>query len=159
MGCGKSTVGRALADHIGWNFADLDDDIEKANGIPISQIFAEQGEAQFRAHETAALRARIRMIQSGRPHVLALGGGAFTQATNQASIADHGVSIWLDCPLEVIEARVARETHRPLARDLDKMRELFVSRLPSYAKADYRIEASNDNPQEAVDRILALDLL
>src|SRR6185295_16056948 len=77
MGSGKSTVGRVLAEELGWGFADLDEDIEKREGMAIAEIFDSRGEAEFRKAETAALRERVRMVEGGRPWVIALGGGAF----------------------------------------------------------------------------------
>src|SRR3984885_5965473 len=77
MGSGKSTVGRALADELGWGFADLDEEIEKREGMPIVRIFDTRGEAEFRRAETAALRERVRAVERGRPCVIALGGGTF----------------------------------------------------------------------------------
>src|SRR5262249_42678239 len=77
MGSGKSTIGRALADELGWNFGDLDADIEERSQSTISEIFDTHGETAFRVLETAALRDRVRIVESGRPHVISLGGGAF----------------------------------------------------------------------------------
>src|SRR5947209_16272732 len=65
MGCGKSTVGRALADELGWYFSDLDEDIEQAAGTTIAEIFDTKGEAAFRAMETESLRKRVHTVQSG----------------------------------------------------------------------------------------------
>src|SRR5579863_4136850 len=77
MACGKTTVGRALADELGWNFSDLDEEIESRAQSTVPQIFDTLGEAVFREMETVALRERVRNVQSGQPHVIALGGGAF----------------------------------------------------------------------------------
>ena len=77
MGSGKSTVGRALADELGWHFIDLDEEIERQQGCTISSIFDSQGEPAFRKVESEALHKVVRAIQSGRPHVVALGGGAW----------------------------------------------------------------------------------
>ena len=75
MGCGKSTIGRALADEIGWRFLDLDEEIEKAEKCSISEIFEQRGEPAFRLLETTELRKRVRNIECGQPFVVALGGG------------------------------------------------------------------------------------
>ena len=107
MGSGKSTVGRALADELGWGFADLDEDIEKREGMSISQIFDTRGEAEFRRGETAALRERVRSIERGRPCVIALGGGAFLSEENFEIVSNNGVSVWLDCPFSTVERRLA----------------------------------------------------
>jgi shikimate kinase len=158
MGCGKSSVGYALADELGWSFIDLDEDIEKCEGAPIAQIFDTQGEANFRALETEALKKRVQIARSGQPQVISLGGGAFTIEQNVELVLNHGVTVWLDAPLDVIERRIAQETHRPLARDPVRMKELFEQRRQAYARADYRIETGEDDPAAIVSRILALPL-
>ena len=118
MGCGKSTVGRALADELGWSFFDLDEEIEKAAGESIAQIFERRGEAAFRELETAALQE----ARPERAHRTPAGDFARRRRVHRfrkISIwpSNHGVTVWLDSPLDVIERRVAAETHRPLARD------------------------------------------
>lgn len=158
MGCGKSTVGHALADELGWHFADLDEDIERTAGLSIAQIFDTRGEAVFREMETVALRDRVQQVRSGRPQVISLGGGAFLAEENYELASNHGVTVWLDCPFSMIERRVATETHRPLARDLSQLRSLFDARRPGYARAGYRIEVLDDDTRAAVAQILALPL-
>jgi shikimate kinase len=159
MGCGKSTVGRALADHIGWNFIDLDEEIERTQGTSIPEIFDEKGEAAFREIETAALRERVKLVDRGRPFVIAVGGGAFLSDANVKTLTQSGVTIWLDCPLETIERRVAGFEHRPLARDPEKLRELYQARRASYERAEYRVEVNGNDPEAIVRDILALSLL
>ena len=159
MGSGKSTVGRALADELGWSFYDLDEEIEKSAGCSISEVFDTRGEAAFRQMETAALKARVATVRMGRPQVISLGGGAFSVAENFDLATNHGVTIWLDTPYETIERRVAAETHRPLARDPLRMRHLYDSRRDDYARADYRVEPRDDDPLKVVARILELPLL
>ena len=96
MGSGKSTVGRMLADQIGWRFADIDDDVEAAAQTSVTELFTQQGEEEFRRFESEAIRQRVRRIQSGHPMVLALGGGAFTQEATIQLLENNGVTIWLD---------------------------------------------------------------
>lgn len=158
MGSGKSTVGRVLADELGWSFFDLDDEIEGVAGSSISEIFDKQGEEMFRALESAALAKRVRAVQSGHPQVIALGGGALMNDKNFELVANHGVVVWLDAPFDLIERRVAAESHRPLARDPQKLRELFEQRSPRYALAHYRVDASDEETMKTVHRILALPL-
>jgi shikimate kinase len=158
MGCGKSTVGRVLADELGWNFFDLDDEIESGAGATIGEIFDTQGEEVFRALESSALSKRVRAVQSGHPQVIALGGGALMNDKNFELVSNHGVVVWLDAPFDLIERRVAAQSHRPLARDPQKLRELFEIRCPRYALADYRVEAADDEVMTTVQRILALPL-
>ena len=158
MGSGKSTVGSALADELGWSFFDLDQEIEKAADESVTEIFERHGEAEFRAKESDALRKLVKSVRMGRPQVIALGGGAFTIQENFELATNHGVTIWLDTPLDVIERRIAEETHRPLARDPLRMRALYEDRRPAYERADYRIETFDHEPGFIVARILALPL-
>ncbi len=159
MGCGKSTVGRALAGELGWSFFDLDEEIERREGLPIADIFEMHGEASFRAAETAALRERVKAVQTGRPHVISVGGGAFLTPENFDLISNHGVTIWLDVPLQVIVERIAGFEHRPLARNPERLKELYELRRPGYARADYRLETSDNDVVLNVTRILDLQLL
>jgi shikimate kinase len=158
MGSGKSTVGRALAEELGWGFADLDEDIEKREGMPVSQIFETRGEAGFRQAETAALLQRVKSIETGKPCVIALGGGAFLSEENFQMVSHNGVSVWLDCPFSTVERRVASYTHRPLARDPEKLRELFAVRRPGYERADYCVRVESDDAAAVAAKILELPL-
>jgi shikimate kinase len=158
MGSGKSTVGRGLARHLGWRFADLDEDVESQEGLTILEIFAQKGEEEFRRVEQEVLRKRVRDVARGVPWVIAVGGGCFTRAENIELIQNHGVSIWLDAPLDMIKARIAHGSHRPLARDPLRFEELYDSRRSAYANADYRIPVGPDGSPGAVEAILRLPL-
>jgi shikimate kinase len=159
MGCGKSTVGHALAEELGWRFADLDEVIEKNEGCTVAEIFDRRGEAAFRLIETTALRSIVRMIEAGKPYVVAVGGGAFLQDCNFELVTAKGVSIWLDCPFDMIERRIAGQNHRPLARDPERFLELFKTRKDGYARAEYRIEVCSEDSSETVRQILGLQLV
>jgi shikimate kinase len=158
MACGKTTVGRLLADSLGWRFVDIDEDIEQQARMPISEIFELQGEAQFRRLEADVIAARVRRIERGEPTVVALGGGAFARPENFRLVSANGVSIWLDCPLEILLKRIAGDTQRPLARDLEQFKELYEARLPAYRQADFRVPVSGDDPIEVVRQILNLPI-
>ena len=158
MGSGKSTIGRALADELGWHFLDLDEEIERREGVTIASIFDTCGEEAFRRIESDVLAHCVQAVQSGRPQVISLGGGAFLNEENFALASNNGITVWLDCPLEIIERRVAMADHRPLARDPEKLRELFELRREGYARADYRVEVRSDDAAAAVAQILALPL-
>jgi shikimate kinase len=158
MGCGKSVVGSELARRLGWSFFDIDSEIEAQQGVTISSIFDTRGEEVFRRMETEAIRKHIQMIQSGAPTVVALGGGAFTRQQNYDLLENNGITIWLDCPLPLIKKRLEGSTDRPLARDPSKFELLYWTRRESYARADYRIDISGDDPSDAVGAVLALPL-
>ncbi|MDP9053851.1 MAG: shikimate kinase [Acidobacteriota bacterium] len=155
MGCGKSTVAQQLADRLGWNFIDLDTEIETAENDSIANIFARRGESEFRSIESAMLKSVMRRIERGVPTVVALGGGAFAQRTNTELLEGHGISVWLDCTLETVEARVVDVGTRPLARDKEAFRRLYEERRAAYGQANYRIDADCDVAR-AVDLILEL---
>ncbi len=144
MACGKSTVGGLVAYELGWSFVDIDEEIQSAQQKTIAQIFDEQGEPVFRSIESEMLHDKVRLVQRGRPMVMALGGGAFTIDSNYELLAENGVSIWLDCPIEVICERIGDPACRPLARDPLKLAELYEQRRIIYSRADFRVDASGD---------------
>jgi shikimate kinase len=154
MGSGKSTVGRALARRVGWSFFDSDDEIEAAERMSISRIFDTRGEAEFRRIESTIVRQHVGWIERGRPAVLALGGGAFAVDANRQLVLANGVAVWLDCPWETVQRRVAQASHRPLARDPERLRQLFDERRAAYALADVHVPIGSDDPAAAVDAIL-----
>lgn len=158
MGAGKTTIGKALAEQLGWSFADLDDDIEAAAKCSIREIFETRGEPEFRRMEADALRARVRSIEGGAPTVLALGGGAYAQPGNFELVRENGITIWLDCPFDVVERRVAQAEHRPLARDPERFAELYQQRREFYGRADYRIGIESDDPAVAVAAVMELPI-
>ncbi len=158
MGSGKTTVGRSLARHLGWRYADLDEDIESKAQKTIPEIFDEMGEQLFRRLESEMLQRRVHDVARGVPWVLSLGGGCFAQEQNFDLIQNHGVSMWLDAPLEMIKARIAGSSHRPLARDPQKFEELFNSRRSCYEKAHYRIPITGEGSSGALKAILELPL-
>ncbi len=150
MGCGKSSVGRRLAQRLGLAFVDADDEIEKAAGKSISDIFADYGEVHFRDRES---RVICRLLGGG-PQVLATGGGAFMRAETREAIAETGISLWLRAELPVLMARVMRREDRPLLKTADPqatMRQLMDERYPVYAKADITVD-SRDASHDVVVR-------
>ena len=159
MGCGKSTVGRALAGRLGWSFFDIDSEIEEAEDRPIAGIFAARGEAEFRRIETEAIGRRVARVECGSPAVVALGGGAFAIESNRELLEDNGITVWLDCPFEMVARRVAGDPRRPLAQDPERFAGLYRSRIEGYRLADVRIAIASDDPAAAVEAILAHPLL
>ncbi len=148
MGCGKSAVGRRLAARLGLPFVDADEEIEKAAGQSIEDIFTEHGEPYFREGERKVL---ARLMRSG-PQVLATGGGAFMNAETRAAISERGISVWLKADLALLVRRVAKRNNRPLLKDDDPqavMQRLMDVRYPVYAQADITVE-SRDVPHDVI---------
>ncbi len=153
MGCGKSSVGRRLAEALHLRFVDADTEIEIAAGKSIPEIFEDHGEAYFRDGER---RVIARLLSAG-PQVLATGGGAFMSEETRANIKAAGVSIWLKADLHVLMKRVMRRENRPLLRTGDpegRMRELMALRYPIYAEADLTIESREVAHDEIVSNIV-----
>jgi shikimate kinase len=148
MGAGKTSVGRILARKLGYRFCDTDGVIEQAVGKPITQIFEESGEAEFRQLETQVLGE----VASFTRMAIATGGGIVTTPKNW-SYLQHGVVIWLDVPVDRLYQRLRRDTTRPLLQHPDpegRLRELLEQRRSLYAQADVRVEVTGDETSEQV---------
>ncbi|GGB73470.1 MULTISPECIES: shikimate kinase [Henriciella] len=157
MGAGKSTVGRRLADTLGRKFFDSDNEIERAAGLSIADIFTLHGEAEFRRGE----RRVLERLLGDEPHVLATGGGAYLDPDTRDLLREKAVTIWLNADLETLWRRVSRRSHRPLLKaDNPKgvLSRLLDERRPIYEQADL-VVTSKEGPHKAtVDSILkALD--
>ncbi len=150
MGSGKTTVGRLLAEKLGYAFLDLDELLQEQAGFSIPEIFARRGEGAFRDMESRALRA----LKAWEDVVVALGGGAFVSEENRREVKRLGVSVWLDCPLEVILKRLEGTTDRPLYRSPEQMRALLEARLAAYQQADLHVEAGSLTPESIADEII-----
>ena len=143
-GSGKSVVGKRLAAKHGATFIDLDEQIEQRDGRPIPTIFAEDGEAAFRALERHAV-ADLGPVESGSAvrSVVATGGGAVVDPRNRWSLYRGRMSVWLDSRPEVLAQRLRRSVHvRPLITSRDPIgaiRDLGARRDRFYAAADVRI--------------------
>lgn len=159
MASGKTTIGRQLAYELGWSFADTDEDMEAEQKETIAHIFETRGEEEFRKIEARAIQKRVKSVRTGRPMVVSLGGGAYSQQENFELLECNGVTIWLDCPLVLVRERLAAAgTDRPLARDAETLEHLFFARRAAYQRADYRIEVAGDDANENVKRILAVPI-
>ena len=151
MGAGKSTVGPILAAKLGWSFLDLDQEIEKSQGMAIYQIFEERGESSFRSLEHAALKALAEKLDC----VVALGGGAFVQADNRDLIRQLGFTVFLDCPLDILLQRCPIDGTRPLLQDGSRVEALYHARLPHYLTGDFRVNVSKLSPSQICEIIYA----
>ncbi len=159
MGSGKTTVGRLLAAKLGWDFADLDTVVEQLKGKTVPQIFAEDGEALFRAAETEALARLLTEVNL----VIALGGGAPSTAALRDLLAGarDTVVVHLHAPFPVLYARCQAQaldpeaTARPLLEPLTPAGERYARRLPIYtAIAHLSADVSTEAPETVALSIL-----
>ncbi len=151
MGCGKTTVGKALAQKLGYEFVDLDELIVKTEGRTIPEIFAQNGEGYFRAVES-----RLITELNGRT-VAALGGGAILKKENAEAAKHSGVIVFIDTDFERCYSRICGDKNRPLASNADsaELLERFNSRYPIY-KAACDISVSGNMPPKIIaDNIIA----
>jgi shikimate kinase len=147
MGVGKSTIGRRLATRLDLPFVDADDEIEKAAGMTVQEIFDRHGEPAFRDGE----RRVIARLIDGTPKIIATGGGAFVNDQTRALILEKATAVWLDADVEVLVGRVSRRDGRPLLKDKDPrevLTRLAAERGPFYAQAPIRVR-STDSPHDA----------
>lgn len=155
-GSGKSTVGRLVAQYLDEPFADTDDLVEAAAGMPIPQIFAERGESGFRDLEADVIATAL-TEGSG---ILSLGGGAVVRPETRQALKDHRV-VLIDVDRSILLGRLQRSTNdRPLMRgDAEaKLDTLFAEREPLYREVATHVVSSDNSESRRVARRV-LDVL
>ena len=151
MGSGKSTVGRLVAEALGWEFLDMDTAVEARTGRSVAAIFEEDGERAFREEER-----RVADEVRGRERVVvAAGGGAFADVATRELLCERAVSVWLRCDLETALARIPADGSRPLARNRGIMQGLLAQREASYAEADLVVDSGAGDPWAVAEAVLA----
>lgn len=160
MGCGKTTLGKALHNATGLDFVDLDEAIEARAGMSVREIFSRRGEAAFRRME----REQLRLEAGGHTRtIVACGGGTPCQHGNMSLMNSLGTTVWLQAPVDVLtrRLRLARE-QRPLIATLgDTELELFVAetlhrRSPHYAMAHHTFDSSElEDPHQIAAAVSA----
>lgn len=153
MGTGKSSVGRIVAEHLGFVFFDTDQAIEERTGKSINQIFAELGEPAFRDLE----RRLVAELATRRRLVISTGGGLAANAENLASLKSHSLVVCLWASPEVIYERVRNQSHRPLLLALDplaRIRDLLSKREPFYKQADVLVNTELRSVKEVAQHVL-----
>jgi shikimate kinase len=157
MGVGKTTIGRRLANHLGREFFDSDEEIESASGRTVSGYFQDHGVEEFRAGEKRVIARLVNPDIVKTPIVLATGGGAFTHKPTRDILLTHGLTIWLKGDLEVILERVSRNDKRPLLQvdnPRAKLEELIEQRHPIYAQAHIHVPIAKGPHSRTVNRVI-----
>ncbi len=149
MGCGKSSVGRLVAKRLGLEFIDTDDLCEKREGMSIPEMFERMGEDGFRDAEYRAC-AEVASV-SGK--VIATGGGALTFERNKALFKNDTV-VFLNASFDEIEKRIGGKGGRPLFKDINKAKELYISRIEHYLSAADIIINSDKTADEVATELI-----
>ena len=154
MGAGKTTVGRRLAQRLGYPYLDSDEQVERRTGRTIPEIFAHSGEAAFRAEEKRAL---AQAVTSDGPVVVSVAGGAVLDPDNRHRLREAGLVVWLKADVETLARRVGDGEGRPLLGDdpAAALARLYEQRRPLYADlADVVVDVEHRSPEEAVEEIV-----
>jgi shikimate kinase len=153
MGAGKSSVGRILATRLGRCFVETDDMITAKEGRPVPEIFAERGEAHFRALEDEA----VRLLALKRGDVIATGGGLPCRDGRLEALRALGTVVWLSGAFAPLYERALRGGDRPMlhGKTRDQAEALYEARKPFYAKADLAVDTTTLNPDQVASRVAA----
>jgi XRE family transcriptional regulator, aerobic/anaerobic benzoate catabolism transcriptional regulator len=153
-GAGKSTLGKMLAERIGWSFVELNKEIERQNGLEVAEIINLYGQEGFRRMEQAAL---AQLLARKELMVLATGGGIVSEPVTYDLILKSFYTIWLKAEPEEHMARVRRQGDlRPMADDRSAMAELrniLVSREPLYTRANAMVDTAGLSVDAAAARL------
>ncbi len=152
MGTGKSSVGRLVADALGFTFVDTDELIEARAQKPIPEIFAKEGEAAFREHEQRILAE----LENLKKTVISTGGGVGANKANLASLKQHALVICLWASPQAIWNRVKTQTNRPLLQTPDpqaKISELLAQRESFYRTADILVNTEMRSVKEVAQQV------
>ena len=154
MGAGKSSVGRILAARLGRCFVETDEMITAAEGRPIPEIFAEKGEAHFRALEDEV----VRLLGLKRGDVIATGGGLPCRDGRLEALRAIGTVVWLSGDFGALYERALRGGDRPMlsGKTREQAEALYEARRPFYAKADLAVDTTALNPDQVAARVAAV---
>jgi shikimate kinase len=160
MAAGKSTIGPILANTLGWNFFDLDKEVEKQEGMRIVELFEQKGDDYFREIETTILKKLSEMDES----IISLGGGTIVSDVNFGIIKSTGKIIYLKSSPEMAYKRLRFKKDRPAfvfdgvevptkEQFLERINQLLDSRKKYYEQCDFIVDTDNQTVGETVDII------
>lgn len=158
MGSGKTTVGKVLAEELNRNFIDIDEKIECDLGLTIPEIFKQNGETFFRKKE----KKWVTRSSHSKNMVVSLGGGSVLDPENWERITDSGITVALNCPLDVLQTRLKEITNRPLLagseeEKMKRIQTLYEQRKKFYERAQYQLELEGDESvKEIVEKLIKL---
>lgn len=156
MGTGKSSTGKALAAKLGYSFIDLDQKIEEEQGMSIHRMFADKGEAFFRACE----REMVRRMAERRSTVIATGGGTVKDPENVKALRENGFIVCLEANADTVMERTRRKGVRPLLDGMNgeerrrRIESLMEERKELYKHADYTLDTSDMSPLQVIEDIV-----
>jgi shikimate kinase len=153
MGAGKSSVGRVVAELLDFEFVDTDALIEARTGKTITQIFATEGEAHFRALEGSV----VEQLETRDQLVISTGGGLPTNQANLDSLKKHALIICLWASAERIWERVRHQSHRPLLQTpnpQERIQELLADRAQFYRQADVLLHTDNRSQRQVCQQVI-----
>jgi shikimate kinase len=157
MGSGKSTVGRLLAERLGREFIDTDEQVELATGMSVAELFSRLGEEAFRRYELETLS---RALSHRVPVVIATGGGVVTTPRARRALERDGLVVWLRASPEALAARLEGDDSRPLIGDRDPLtvlRSLDEQRRPLYEEvADLVVDVDDLPPDRVAELVLEM---
>jgi shikimate kinase len=158
MGAGKTSVGQALAERLGWRFLDLDDRIEGRARRRVAEIFRDSGEDAFRRLEAEALADLLRELQDSQPTVAALGGGAIIPEENARLVATSGLPVvLLDASVDELRRRCAdAHASRPLYQEENRFRQLYKERRMRYMQVRLRVDTEAKSIAEVAAEVIFL---
>jgi shikimate kinase len=155
MGAGKTTVGRLCADRLGWEYFDSDAQVVEETGRSVPELFAEEGEEVFRAHESRVL---LEALSEDEPVVVSAAGGVVLSEANRELLRDSATVVWLRADVGTLTRRVGEGEGRPLldADPATSLAALDEVRRPLYATIAHAVvDVDELTPAEVADRVLA----
>lgn len=155
IGSGKTSVGRRLAKKLNLPFVDGDQEIEKAAGLSVIDVFKYFGLEEYRAGEERIMKRLL----SGAPCVLASGGGSFVASQTRSIAKEKALTIWLKADIDVLYRRTTGRKRRPFLQCSDskirsKLQSYIDAEYPYYSQADIMVETKDEAVDNTVNRVL-----